>query len=110
MLADAIAERKMQRKFAGSLLVVLFLAPFALGDVYLHMPRGSNNRLNEANRDRNNGNRMFDSQNNNRGGANVGTCEHRNRQSRSLTLWQTLALTTTLEALSTSSGALSAFC
>jgi hypothetical protein len=41
-------------------------------DCYLHNPRGSNNRLDEANRDRNNGNRMFDSQNNNRGGYNVG--------------------------------------
>jgi plastocyanin len=41
-------------------------------DVYLHMPRGGNNRLDEANRDRNNGNRLFDSQNNNRGGNNVG--------------------------------------
>jgi len=38
----------------------------------MHNPRGSNNRLNEANAVRNNGNRMFDSQNNNRGGYNVG--------------------------------------
>jgi hypothetical protein len=45
----------------------------AFGDVYLHNMRGSNNRLDEANRDRNNGNRMFDSQNNNRGGYNVGS-------------------------------------
>jgi len=37
------------------------------------MPRGSNNRLDEANRDRANGNRLFDSQNNNRGGYNVGS-------------------------------------
>jgi hypothetical protein len=42
-------------------------------DCYLHNPRGSNNRLDEANRDRNNGNRVFDSQNNNRGGSNVGS-------------------------------------
>ena len=35
--------------------------------------RGSNNRLDEARRDRNNANRMFDSQNNNRGGYNVGS-------------------------------------
>jgi len=38
----------------------------------MQFPRGSNNRANEANRDRNNGNRMFDSQNNNRGGYNLG--------------------------------------
>jgi len=41
-------------------------------DIYLHNPRGSNNRLDEANRDRANGKRLFDSQNNNRGGSNVG--------------------------------------
>ena len=62
VLADAIAERKMQRNLAGSLLVVLFLAPFALADLYMHNPRGSNNRLNEQSAARDNGNRMFDSQ------------------------------------------------
>lgn len=36
------------------------------------MPRGSNNRLNEKSANRNNGNRLFDSQNNNRGGYNKG--------------------------------------
>lgn len=44
----------------------------ALADVYLHHPRGSNNRLNEQSANRNNANRLFDSQNNNRGGYNVG--------------------------------------
>lgn len=34
-------------------------------------PKGSNNRLNEKSANRNNGNRLFDSQNNNRGGYNV---------------------------------------
>ena len=42
------------------------------GDCYLNSIRGSNNRLDEANRDRQNGNRMFDSQNNDRGGYNTG--------------------------------------
>lgn len=41
-------------------------------DVYLQSPCGSNNRLDDENRDRNNDNRLFDSQNNNRGGCNVG--------------------------------------
>ena len=41
-------------------------------DIYLHNPRGSNNRLDEQGRDRDNANRMFDSQNNNRGGYNLG--------------------------------------
>ena len=43
----------------------------AQADVYMHMPRGSNNRLNEERKDRANGNRLFDSQNNNNGGYNV---------------------------------------
>jgi len=41
-------------------------------DIYMHNPRGSNNRLNEQSANRNNANRAFDSQNNNRGGYNVG--------------------------------------
>jgi len=36
--------------------------------LYMHNPRGCNDRLNEANEDRNNGNRLFDSQNNAKGG------------------------------------------
>ena len=43
----------------------------ASADVYMHMPRGSNNRLNEKSTGRANGNRLFDSQNNNNGGYNV---------------------------------------
>jgi hypothetical protein len=39
-------------------------------DLYLHNPRGSNNRLDERNRNRDNANRLFDSQNNNKGGYN----------------------------------------
>ena len=35
-------------------------------DLYLHMPRGSNNRLNENSQNRANNNRLFDSQNNNK--------------------------------------------
>lgn len=52
--------------------VVLGLVSTALGDTYMHNPRGSNNRLNEKSANRKNGNRLFDSQNNNRGGYNVG--------------------------------------
>lgn len=50
-----------------------FLIISVTADIYLHNPRGSNNRLDESGRERNNGNRMFDSQNNNRGGYNVGS-------------------------------------
>ncbi|CBY24402.1 unnamed protein product [Oikopleura dioica] len=48
------------------------LASTTLADVYMHFPRGSNNRLNENSEGRRNGNRLFDSQNNNEGGYNVG--------------------------------------
>jgi len=44
----------------------------------MHSPRGSNNRLNEKSANRNNGNRMFDSQNNNRGGYNAGDMHRTN--------------------------------
>ncbi|XP_071960552.1 protein DD3-3-like [Antedon mediterranea] len=57
------------------LAVMMLIAVFnkANADMYLQNPRGSNNRLDEAKRERNNGNRLFDSQNNNRGGYNVGS-------------------------------------
>jgi len=54
------------------LLISLVLLKPVLGDIYIQSVRGSNNRLDEANRERNNGNRLFDSQNNDRGGYNVG--------------------------------------
>ena len=43
-------------------LLALVLVGVVHGDTYLHNPRGSNNRLNERSANRNNGNRMFDSQ------------------------------------------------
>jgi hypothetical protein len=52
-------------------LAVLF-ATSVLADCYMQNPRGSNDRLNEANTDRNNGNRLFDSQNNAQGGYCLG--------------------------------------
>jgi len=54
--------------------ITLFALYFSVGlaDTYCHQPRCSNNRLNEKSANRNNGNRLFDSQNNNRGGYNVG--------------------------------------
>lgn len=44
------------------LLCLLGALSLALGDVYMHNPRGSNNRLNERSANRDNANRMFDSQ------------------------------------------------
>ena len=56
------------------LLVVLLLSLLSpsCADIYLHNPRGSNNRLNEQTAPRTNAQRAFNSQNNNRGGYNVG--------------------------------------
>jgi len=56
-------------------LVAIALASLIVccqADMYLHNPRGSNNRLNEARATRQTNNRVFDSQNNARGGYNVG--------------------------------------
>ncbi len=40
----------------------LLVVNLVRGDLYLHNPRGSNNRLNEASKARANANRLFDSQ------------------------------------------------
>jgi plastocyanin len=54
--------------------ITLFTLYFSVGlaDLYMHYPKGCNNRLNEQSANRANANRCFDSQNNNRGGYNVG--------------------------------------
>ena len=44
------------------LCVLALTVSLAFGDLYLHNPRGSNNRLNERSANRNNANRLFDSQ------------------------------------------------
>ena len=64
----------MKLAFAFSLAALLLASCMLLvsADIYMHNPRGSNNRLNEQTATRANGNRLFDSQNNNRGGVNVG--------------------------------------
>lgn len=58
----------MLRYSAG---LLLFGASLVNGDCYLQNPKGCNNRLNEKSANRNNANRLFDSQNNNRGGYNA---------------------------------------
>lgn len=50
------------------LLFLLSLISPVYSDVYLHNPRGNNNRCDERNNNRNNANRLFDSQNNAAGG------------------------------------------
>jgi hypothetical protein len=54
------------------LCAILGLLAYVAGDCYMHVPRGSNNRLNEANTNRDNNNRLFDSQNNAKGGYCLG--------------------------------------
>ena len=50
------------------LFIKFLLLAGAKGDVFMHNPRGSNDRNCERNANRDNGNRLFDSQNNNAGG------------------------------------------
>ncbi|CAF3985134.1 unnamed protein product [Rotaria magnacalcarata] len=52
--------------------IILLLINAIFTDIYLHNPRGSNNRYNEQTPERTNNNLSFDSQNNARGGYNVG--------------------------------------
>ena len=46
----------------AAILVFAGLVYESNGDCYMHNPRGSNNRLNERSANRNNANRLFDSQ------------------------------------------------
>ena len=52
--------------------LVLLLLSRAGADLYMHNPRGSNNKLNEVSNNARNQNRLFDSQNNAAGGYQVG--------------------------------------
>ena len=45
-----------------TLCVLLLCFHLSFSDVYMHWPRGSNNRLDERSANRNNANRLFDSQ------------------------------------------------
>lgn len=65
----------MLRYSAG---LLLFGASLVNGDCYLQNPKGCNNRLNEKSANRNNANRLFDSQNNNRGGYNAADLDDTN--------------------------------
>ena len=56
----------------GTLTLSLTLLTIVDADLYMHHPRGSNNKLNEVQNNVRNANRLFDSQNNNAGGYQVG--------------------------------------
>lgn len=64
--------RTCHRIFIDILIFLSAVCYSVLGDIYIHVPRGSNDRLNENTRNRKNAKRLFDSQNNNRGGYNAG--------------------------------------
>jgi hypothetical protein len=51
-----------------TIFVALLFINSIFADVYMHAPRGGNDRNCERNENRNNGNRLFDSQNNAKGG------------------------------------------
>jgi len=70
----SVTEYKIKTDTMLNILFVcmLFLSA-SYADVYMHNPRGSNNRNDESGRERANANRLFDSQNNNRGGYNSGS-------------------------------------
>lgn len=53
-------------------LCVLLFVGYVAADMYMQSPRGSNDRLDEENANRNNANRIYDSQNNAKGGYCVG--------------------------------------
>ena len=53
------------------LILILFLGHRTNADMYMHHPRGSNNKLSEQSNNVNNANRLFDSQNNGNGGYHV---------------------------------------
>ena len=59
-------------KLVGSAALVVLSSHLANANVYLHSPRGSNNRLNERSAVVKTKNRLFESNNNDRGGYNVG--------------------------------------
>ena len=71
LLPSYFSEGKRRVMLAPALLCIA-MCTTVYADVYLHSMRGSNNRLNGNGRERRNANRLFDSQNNNRGGYNVG--------------------------------------
>ena len=63
----------------------LLLLGVVRADLYMHNPRGSNNKLNEVSNNARNQNRLYDSQNNARGGYQVGddckpVCSNANNQ------------------------------
>ena len=58
-----------QNGFRAALALLVCQLPGEVhADIYIHNPRGSNNKLNEVSNNRQNANRLFDSQNNAAGG------------------------------------------
>ena len=66
---------KMITNFLTKLLAISLFS-YSQSDVYLHNPRGSNNRCDELTNNRKNANRLFDSQNNAAGGYAISCDRH----------------------------------
>ena len=64
----SLLSMRLNRTFGLGLLLLTACLSQTKADVYMHNPRGSNDRNCERNVNRQNGNRMFDSQNNAKGG------------------------------------------
>ncbi|XP_041348275.1 protein DD3-3-like [Gigantopelta aegis] len=76
VLRKQVCDRTFDENYfnmSACLYLICFVLVLVNADIYLHNPRGSNNRLDERRRPRTNANRMFNSENNNRGGYNVGS-------------------------------------
>ena len=64
LLSDAVIDliTFQMMMMITRVLLLLSVASCVIADIYLHVPRGSNNRLNEKSANRKNPNRLFDSQ------------------------------------------------
>jgi hypothetical protein len=58
--------------YLSMIFIAFYGISFVLGDVYMHNPRGSNNKLFEQSNTVTNNQRLYDSENNNNGGYQVG--------------------------------------
>jgi len=67
-------------RYLTAALISLQLSTSVLADVYMHFPLGANDRNRERNENRNNGNRLYDTQNNAKGG--VPWCGNRELQGK----------------------------
>lgn len=66
--AAILDDRLIMMIFSLFIIFNIFCFQFVFSDIYMHNPRGSNNRNRESSVNTDNQNRLFDSQNNAKGG------------------------------------------